>query len=277
MVDVDSGTERRNGCLQLAIQLVLLGVVLYLVTPDKVIFLALLGPLLGVLAYRGWAVERFSPTLAQSYARAVVGGSADAIVAALRTTPYLADSWRREGTDVDGLTALPPDRLAGAMRQLRSARYPTRRLVPPWHAVNRAAAATLGAVLGGALGWSALRATVGCGVPAPGTLVHALPWPVWAGLAMVVVSRIGIAVYNRQRRALVAASMRGGAATELDALLNPPWTGRRRATVADLNKLVGYAGGRPAPEAPGELAMVSLHLSIGILAGLVGALVTQAC
>jgi hypothetical protein len=274
MIDVDRDTERRNARLQFVAQLLLFAVLLYLVTPDKRLYLALMPLLLAVLGYRSWAVERFSPTLAQYYARAAVGGGADAILHVLRAEPYLTDAWARAGVDLRRLFALPPDRVAEAMGALCHDRYPVRRLPGSQHVVNRAVALILGTVLGLALA----RGVTGtfCGLPLT-RLLPALPWPFWLGLVLVVGCRLIVRRDNGQQLARVTAAVRTDPRAELDELLAPPWGGRRQATVAALNRLADHAD-RTARPLPGpELRTVSLLLAGGIGLGLLAGVVIWAC
>lgn len=275
--DVDRDTERRNAWVQLAALLAVFAVLLYFAVPDKHAYLILVPPLLLTLGYRSWAVERFSPSLAQSYARAAVGGGADAILDALRTRDYLRDAYSRAGADIPRLFALDPTRLAEAMRAVRADRYPDRRLPGPWHLANRVWAVVLGSALGCAV-IAAAGALDGCasGSAVP-RLLRLLPWPAWVALVGVPLFRLIVRGYNQRMLARVAAGVRSNPVAELDALLSPPWRGRQSATVTELNRLADHAYRTAQPRPGPELRAVSLLIVVGISSGALATAAAWAC
>jgi hypothetical protein len=274
MIDVDRDTERRNARLQFAALLLLFAVLLYFAVPDKRVYAALVPPLLLVVGYRAWAVERFSPLLAQSYARAAVAGGGDVIVHMLGTDAWLGAMWSRSGTPLTRLCAVPGDRLSAALSALDRDRYPSRRLAGPLHPGNRLAALALGILLGGAASWAATR--ISCSRPLP-ALLGALHWPVWIALLVVVVSRLVVAVHNRGQLARITAAMRSNTHPELTHLLDPPWRGRRAAVVAELNRLGEHADGIAAERPVPELRVIDLLLAAGVVVGFAGALTALTC
>jgi hypothetical protein len=274
MIDVDRDTERRNARLQLAALLLLFAVLLYFAVSDKRVYAALVPPLLLVVGYRAWAVERFSPLLAQSYARAAVAAGGHVIVRLLATDAWLGKTWSRSGAPLARLSALPGDRLSAALSALDRDRYPSRRLAGPLHLVNRLAAVALGILLGGAASWAATR--VSCGRPLA-ALLGALHWPVWVALLVVVAGRVAVAVHNRGQVARITAAMRSNAHPELTHLLDPPWRGRREAVVAELNRLAEHAEGTASARPVSELRAIDLLLAAGVVAGFVAALIAGTC
>jgi hypothetical protein len=257
VIDVDGATERRTASLNSVGLLGLFATLLFLVTPDKRLYLALAPALVVLLGYRIWLVERFSPQVAQAYARAAVSRTGEALLAVLRTDPYLADAWSRAGVNLYRLAALPPDRLAEAMRALRRDRYPIPRLAEPLHTLNRLLAVVLGVGQGLAASWAV------AGAPLP-----PLPWPVWLGLVLLVGSQLGVWWHNRWQLARVAALVAAAPRAELTELLAPPWWRRLQATVVELNRLADHAAGTARRLPLPELRVVELLVAGGIGAGL---------
>ncbi|GIF23185.1 hypothetical protein BJ973_000459 [Actinoplanes tereljensis] len=245
MITVDRPAERRTARLQFLVQAVFAAVLLYLATDY---FWWLIGPLLLVLLYRSWAVERLSPRLEQYYGHAVVSGAADRMAAEFAGDDWLRDSWARAGVPVSGLLAQPPGRIAARMAKLRTAGPAPRSVSTAVLVLNRVGTVLLGLALGGALAVTGRHLT----------------WPAWAALVLVVVSRVGVAVGNRRQTARVVDVMRSRPREELAALLAPPWGHRRAAMAVELDRLLGPG---PLPHRPPEPRIVELLLAGSIVLG----------
>jgi len=264
VIHVDQETERRNARLQYAGLLAVFGVLMYLTTSDKRLYLALVPPLVAALGYRIWAVERFSPLLAQHYARAVVGHAAEALLAAFRVDSHLTAAWTHAGADLRRLQSLPPTRLAPAMRVLSTEAFPVRRLPGLLHHLNRAFSLALGAGLGLAFmlfwTWSGQDTRI--------------PWQIWLAFAVVVVFRLVVWRHNRRQVSRIIGAVRADPRGELLELLAPPWLHRRQALIAELDRLADHIDHTARPRPGSELRAVTLLLACGVVLGLVvGALI----
>ncbi|GAB1641548.1 hypothetical protein [Krasilnikovia sp. MM14-A1259] len=250
MITVDHPTERRNAGLQYVIVAFALSVLLYLAVDDKRVFAALLVPLLQVALYRSWNVERLSPSLAQHYGHTVVAHGADRMAREFATDSWLHDSWASRGAPLARLLALQPGQITSKMEVLDAAGPPRRTMSAAGRAVNRTAAALLGLTLGWVVGWG----------------WFALPWPILAGLVMLVAWRAVLAAYNRWQLGRLTATIRTNTRAELEALLAPPWAGRLMAVSRELDRLLApSAGARRVP----ELRVIELLLAGGIVLGAV--------
>jgi hypothetical protein len=239
MIDIDRDTERRDTWLQYSVLLLVVAALLWFVLREPVRF-AVLWPVLVVLvSYRVWAAQRFSPTLAQRYARAVVGGAGPEMLATLFADDGLRTAWAEAGAPLDDLDRHPVA-IASAVTDLRRDRLPARHLSGRRaRLLNRLAAVLLGLALGGLTAHAA-----GQGWLAPP------PWPAWLLVAVPALLRHSTRALDRTRMAWAAEAMRGNPALELSRLMGPRWTSRREAVVADLARLSGPDPARPRPELP---------------------------
>ncbi|MFY1659701.1 hypothetical protein [Micromonospora sp. WMMD1274] len=246
---MDRPTEWRIALLQFVV-LAAAGSALLYVAVDE--FAVMVGPLLLILLYRTCNVEYLSLRLEQYWAHSAVAGGADRMAQEFATDQWLHDSWVRTGAPVPRLIAVPADRLAARMAELRAA-GPAQRAVPPAvRILNRAAAVLLGSVLGTTLGATLEVSTI------------SLLWPAAVAAVLVVAFRAAVAVYNRRQVARVAAAMRTGPRDELTGMLAPPWAHRRAATIRELFRLLD-AG--PIPRRPPELRVIELLMVLAVAFG----------
>jgi len=239
MIDVDRDTERRDTWLQYFVLLLVVAALLWFVLREPVHFAVLWPALVVVISYRVWAAQRFLPTLAQRYARAVVGGAGPEMLAALFADDGLRTAWVEAGAPLDDLDRHPVT-IASAVTGLRRDRLPVRRLAGRRaRLLNRLGAVLLGVTLGGLTAWVA-----DAGWLAPP------PWPAWLLLAVPALLRHSTRALERTRMAWAAEAMRGNPALELSRLMGPRWISRREAIVADLTRLADPGPARPTPELP---------------------------
>jgi hypothetical protein len=264
VIHVDRETERRNARLQYAGLLAVFAILMYLTTSDKRLYLALVPPLVAVLGYRIWAVERFSPSLAQHYARAVVGHAADALLGAFRRDSYLTAVWTQAGVELHRLYSLPPAPLVPAMHVLSMEAFPVTRLPGMLHHLNRAFSRALGAGLGLAFmlpwSWSGHASRI------PGMF----GWPIWLAFAVLVVFRLWVWRHNRRQITRIIGAVRTDPRAELMELLAPPWQPRRHALITELNRLADHVDHTARPRPEPELRVLTLLLACGAALGLAG-------
>lgn len=248
--DIDRRRELRLAVLQSLALILIFSLAIIGLHPGVRLGVFLIFASTFLTAYRAWALERFSPSSAGTYARIFATDHLTLLLNAFKESrdlrPMLGPSAEE---DLGRLTGVSNRAREDAASILRDAGYPARKPIPLMSLLGSLISFGVGSVLGAWLPTTSLSATF-TSLCDTHSVISALIWP-WhlllqGPVAIVVVATVIIkmssTLANRAQIRRAHAFFSRNASGELRGVLTGPYAGRRQALLRDIGLLARMAG-----------------------------------